>query len=148
MKVEYNSIMEILLGVLGLLTVSFAIAYILAISKMKRMANAFAEVLISRVELEKAYDNYQNIRNLTSNQDEHTQSFIKFLSDSRDWAFEYIESVQIGIKKFMNEIEPQIKNYNKSANEELSLNEFTIKKISKEIEELKKFLPEETLDRR
>lgn len=148
MKVEYNSIMEILLGVLGLLTVSFAIAYTLAISKMKRMANSFAEVLISRVELEKAYENYQNIRNLTSNQDEHTQNFIKFLSDSRDWAFEYIENVQSGIKKFMNEIEPQIKNYNKSASEELSLNEFTIKKISKEIEELKKFLPEETLDRR
>ena len=138
MKVEYNSIMEILLGVLGLLTVSFAIAYTLAISKMKRMANSFAEVLISRVELEKAYEN----------QDEHTQNFIKFLSDSRDWAFEYIENVQSGIKKFMNEIEPQIKNYNKSASEELSLNEFTIKKISKEIEELKKFLPEETLDRR
>ena len=105
MKVEYNSIMEILLGVLGLLTVSFAIAYTLAISKMKRMANSFAEVLISRVELEKAYENYQNIRNLTSNQDEHTQNFIKFLSDSRDWAFEYIENVQRGIKKFMNEKE-------------------------------------------
>lgn len=148
MKVEYNSIMEILLGVLGLLTVSFAIAYTLAISKMKRMANSFAEVLISRVELEKAYDNYENLRNSTINQDAHTQNFIKFLSDSRDWAFEYIENVQSGIKKFMNEIEPQIKNYDKSAKKELSLNEFTIKKISKEIQELKKFLPEETLDRR
>jgi uncharacterized coiled-coil DUF342 family protein len=140
--------MEIILGILGLLTVSFAVAYKMTIFKMKKMSDSFAEVLMSRVELEKAYENYESLRNSTTNQDIHTQNFIKFLSDSRDWAFEYIESVQNGIKKFMNEVEPQIKNYNKFREKAPTLNEFTIKKISKEIEELKKFLPEETLDRR
>lgn len=148
MRVEYNSTMEILLGVFGLMSVSFAIAYIAAVFKMKKMTNVFAEVLMSRSQLQEAYENYNNIKNLKSNEDIHTQNFIKFLSDSRDWAFEYIENVQNAIKKFMIEVEPQIKNYSKFENEEIVLNELTVKKISKEIQELKKFLPEETLDRR
>jgi hypothetical protein len=140
--------MEALLVILTLMTFSFSIAYILAMSKVNKITNSFTEVLMSKVELQKAYENYANIKNLNIDQDIHTQNFIKFLSDSRDWAFEYIESVQDGIKKFMNEVEPQIKNYNQSEEKENFLTQFTIKKLSKEIAELKKFLPEETLDRR
>ena len=33
--------------------------------------------------------------------DVHKESFIKFLSDSRDSAFEYIEEVQAGISSFV-----------------------------------------------
>jgi archaellum component FlaC len=151
MKVEYNRTMEILTVVLGLFAVSFAIAYISLLSKTKEMTKAFFDVLISKKELEEAYNNYASIKNSLNETDIHTKNFIKFLSDSRDWAFEYIENVQNGIKKFMNEVSPQIEYFNKqdsSTNTNLEISEFTLKKISKEIEELKKFLPEENSDRR
>lgn len=33
---------------------------------------------------------------------EETQGFIKFISDSRDWAFTYIEDVQNAIEEYRN----------------------------------------------
>lgn len=143
--------MEILTAVLGILTVSFAIAYISTIFKIKKLTEALTEILLSRAELEEAYKNYSTIRNSVAETDIHTKNFIKFLSDSRDWAFEYIENVQTGIKKFMSEVSPQFEYFNKQEklnDGKLTVPDFTIKKISKEIEELKKFLPEENFDRR
>lgn len=141
--------MDILTIVLGIFTLSFAIAYISSIVRIKRMTEAFAKVLISQAQLEIAYDNYAKAKNSAEGADIHTQNFIKFLSDSRDWAFQYIEDVQGGIKKFMNEVQPQIDYYNKYGiviEGMVPPHDFALKKISKEIDELKKFLPEEVND--
>ena len=92
--------MEILTVVLGIFSVSFAIAYVVSISRIKKMTEAFAQVLINHTQLEAAYENYVNAKNAINDADVHTQNFIKFLSDSRDWAYQYIEDVQGGIKKF------------------------------------------------
>ena len=143
--------MEILTIVLGIFSLSFAIAYAVSISRIKRMTEAFAQVLINHTQLEAAYENYVNARNAVNDADIHTQNFIKFLSDSRDWAYQYIEDVQGGIKKFMNEVEPQLDYYNKYGivvDGMIPPHDFALKKISKEVEELKKFLPEEADDRR
>ena len=143
--------MEILTVVLGIFSVSFAIAYVVSISRIKKMTEAFAQVLINHTQLEAAYENYVNARNAVNDADVHTQNFIKFLSDSRDWAYQYIEDVQGGIKKFMNEVEPQLDYYNKYGivvDGMIPPHDFALKKISKEVEELKKFLPEEADDRR
>lgn len=141
--------MDILTIVLGIFTLSFAIAYISSIVRIKKMTEAFAKVLISQTQLEIAYDNYAKVKNSAGDADIHTQNFIKFLSDSRDWAFQYIEDVQGGIKKFMNEVQPQIDYYNKYGiviEGMVPPHDFALKKISKEIDELKKFLPEEVND--
>ena len=143
--------MEILTVVLGIFSVSFAIAYVVSISRIKKMTEAFAQVLINHTQLEAAYENYVNAKNAINDADVHTQNFIKFLSDSRDWAYQYIEDVQGGIKKFMNEVEPQLDYYNKYGivvDGMIPSHDFALKKISKEVEELKKFLPEEADDRR
>jgi biopolymer transport protein ExbB/TolQ len=143
--------MEILTVVLGIFSVSFAIAYAVSISRIKKMTEAFAQVLINHTQLEAAYENYVNAKNAINDADVHTQNFIKFLSDSRDWAYQYIEDVQGGIKKFMNEVEPQLDYYNKYGivvDGMIPSHDFALKKISKEVEELKKFLPEEADDRR
>jgi biopolymer transport protein ExbB/TolQ len=143
--------MEILTLVLGIFSVSFAIAYAVSISRIKKMTEAFAQVLINHTQLEAAYENYVNAKNAINDADVHTQNFIKFLSDSRDWAYQYIEDVQGGIKKFMNEVEPQLDYYNKYGivvDGMIPSHDFALKKISKEVEELKKFLPEEADDRR
>ena len=143
--------MEILTIILGVFTISFAIAYVSSVSRMKKMTEAFAQVLISQTELEAAYENYIKAKNVSSDLDVHTQSFIKFLSDSRDWAYQYIEDVQGGIKKFMDEVGPQLEYYNNYGvvvEGMLPPHDFALKKITKEVEELKKFLPEESNDRR
>jgi len=113
------------------------------------MTDAFAEVLISRTQLEAAYDRYVDAKNTIKDSDVHTQNFIKFLSESRDWAFKYIEDVQGGLKNFVNEIQPQIDHYNKYGIAVQGMappHDIALKKISKELDELKKFLPEEVND--
>jgi len=151
MKVEYNSSMEILTIVLGIFTISFAIAYAVSVSRIKKMTEAFAQVLISQAQLEAAYENYAKAKSIVDDTDVHTQSFIKFLSDSRDWAFQYIEEVQGGLKKFINEVQPQIEYYDKygaAVEGMVAPHDFALKKISAELKELKKLLPEETPDDR
>lgn len=143
--------MDILSIVLGIFAISFAVAYVTSIIRIKKMTEAFAQVLIAQTQLEKAYENYAAAKNSSSDLDIHTQNFIKFLSDSRDWAYQYIEDVQGGLKKFMDEVQPQIDYYNKYGIVIEGMappHDFALKKISKEVEELKRFLPEESNDRR
>ncbi len=74
----------------------------------------------------------------------HKENFIKFISDSRDWAYQYIEDVQLGINNFISEVEPEV-NYFKEygAVGAMMPNYHSMKKIVEEYEKLKKFLPKE-----
>ena len=74
------------------------------------------------------------------------EDFLKFVSDSRDLAYEYIESVQAGLQKFIDEIEPQIDYYDKygaAIEGMVSPHDFALKKISSVFKQLKKLLPED-----
>jgi hypothetical protein len=73
---------------------------------------------------------------------EQTDGFLKFISESRDLAFSYIEEAQTGISKFVKGIQPEMEYFNKfgSISEGQPLHESMVK-ISKEYEELKKLLP-------
>jgi hypothetical protein len=75
---------------------------------------------------------------------EKTDDFVSFLNQSRDWAFEYIKNVQLGISKFVSDIEPEI-NYFKEYGDIMSMapNYYSMKKIAESYEELKKLLPQE-----
>jgi hypothetical protein len=44
---------------------------------------------------------------------EQTEGFLKFVSESRDWAFQYIERVQIAIKNFQDVFHPIAEQYYK-----------------------------------
>jgi len=70
------------------------------------------------------------------------EDFLKFVSDSRDLAYEYIETVQAGLQKFIDEVGPQIDYYDKygSAVEGMvAPHDFALKKISSEFKELKSY---------
>jgi len=86
-----------------------------------------------------------SISNEVADNDIHKENFIKFLSDSRDWAFEYIESVQSGLTDFNKEVGPLIEYFDKYgdvlSNQRPDYE--SMKKISKAYKELKKLLPEE-----
>lgn len=73
---------------------------------------------------------------------EDSEGFLKFVSDSRDWAFSYIEEVQTTLKKFDDTAGKQIKYFNNfsSITDGQPLHDI-LSEISKEYEDLKKLLP-------
>ena len=77
----------------------------------------------------------------------HKENFIKFLSDSRDWAFSYIESVQKGLTKFVNDVDADVSHFDKYG-EAVSMSRPdypSMKNISKAYKELKTLLPEDKI---
>lgn len=76
--------------------------------------------------------------------DQANEDFLKFISDSRDWAYSYIDEVQASLNKFITDIEPEI-NYFKEYGDLASMapNYYSMKKITGAYEELKKLLPED-----
>ena len=139
--------MEIALVILSVMSVSFLIAYLSVSHKLNVINKGFAQLFV-------AYNTLRDIvegKPTKTEEDIHKENFIKFLSDSRDWAFDYIEDVQKGLSKFIKEVEPQLEYYNQYGvviEGMVPPHDFALKKISKEFEELKKLLPEETDDRR
>ena len=139
--------MEIALVVLSILTISFLISYVSVSKKLNSVSEGFAKLFIAHSALQ---DSISNTPTKTED-DIHKENFIKFLSDSREWAYEYIESVQAGLNKFVQEVEPEIeyyKTYGIVVEGMIAPHDKALKKISKEFEELKKLLPEDTSDRR
>jgi molecular chaperone DnaK (HSP70) len=61
-----------------------------------------------------------------TNQVEQTEGFVRFLSQSRDWAFEYIENVQAALQEF-----------------EEAMNSKDDSRIEKSLNDLKNFLPKD-----
>lgn len=86
----------------------------------------------------------ESLKNSKTKEDDTSGAFLKFVSDSRDWAYQYIEEVQLALDKFINDIEPEIlyfDTYGDLMAAEPNYN--SMKKISGSYKELKKLLPEE-----
>ncbi len=61
------------------------------------------DLLIKNAALEELTNRIKNDAGI-SDDSVHKENFIKFLSDSRDWAFEYIEQSQKTIKEVSEEL--------------------------------------------
>lgn len=87
--------------------------------------------------IDKAKQEIENEKNI-----ENSEGFLKFVSDSRDWAFAYIEEVQNSLKKFDENAGKHIEYFNNfsSITEGQPLHDILIE-ISKEYQDLKKLLP-------
>jgi hypothetical protein len=74
---------------------------------------------------------------------EQTEGFLKFVSDSRDWAFEYIEEVQSALEEFDAKVYP-ILEWSKTYGIVNGDNAHTeaLENISLAYEQLKKVMPE------
>jgi hypothetical protein len=75
---------------------------------------------------------------------EQSEGFLKFISQSREWAFDYIEQVQAALIEFKNKVEPEIK-YSKTYGMSVAENVHSkmIDRIAIAYEDLKKILPED-----
>ena len=75
---------------------------------------------------------------------ENTEGFLRFVSESRDWAFQYIEDVQFGLSDFISKIDPEMEYFNKYGLVGSAYPHYdSMKKISEAYKELKKLLPED-----
>jgi hypothetical protein len=82
-------------------------------------------------------------RNLLKN-DSDSEAFLKFISDSRDWAYQYIEDVQKSLNSFITNIEPEILYFDTYGDlMAAEPNYQAMKKISDSFKDLKKMLPED-----
>jgi len=85
-------------------------------------------------------------RESKTDKEKANEDFLKFVSDSRDWAYQYIEDVQAGLKGFINEVGPQVEYYDQygaAVDGMVAPHDFALKKISLEFKKLKKLLPED-----
>ena len=71
------------------------------------------------------------------------EEFLKFVSDSRDWAFTYIEAVQEGLQKFEEQVGPLMALYDKFGRLVDSVHAPAMDQIFLAYTELAKFLPEQ-----
>lgn len=129
--------MDILTIILAVLSVSFFTAYILAVKKFRALSGQVAQILMF----------YQMMKENESSKDDndiHKENFIKFLSDSREWAFEYIETVQDGLLSFIKEIDPIVNYFDHyGIVSEGSPHYNSMITLSKHFKELKKLLPQD-----
>ena len=88
------------------LSFSFALSYWATFDKLKKSNLLVAELFIKNRALEEVNSQVNNGINM-SDDTLHKENFIKFLSDSRDWAFEYIEKSQQTIKEVSEELKSQ-----------------------------------------
>lgn len=141
--------MRIAVIVLSLFSVSFAMAYFAALKRLEVLSKAFAQLVVLNSTIQEAFEAGLQSPVSKEDQDIHKENFIKFLSDSRDWAFEYIEDVQKQLETFIRDIEPEIMYFDEYGIVGDAYPHYhSMKKISAAYKDLKKLLPEEVDDRR
>jgi alpha-L-fucosidase len=141
--------MRIALIVTSLIAVSFAIAYFSVLKKLEVVSKSFAQMVTLNATMREAFETSLQSPASKEDQDIHKENFIKFLSDSRDWAFEYIEDVQKQLENFVRDIEPEIMYFDEyGVVGDAYPHYHSMKKISSAYKDLKKMLPEEADDRR
>jgi hypothetical protein len=138
---------NIFIIILGTLTVSFAIAYSVTLYRITKINQAFAKLFISHESLQDFIS--KNNVEFKNDSDIHKENFIKFLSDSRDWAFTYIEDVQKALDKFVNDVEPEIIYFEKygAILSEQRPDYISLKRISEAFKELKSVMPVEPVEK-
>lgn len=133
--------MDVSIGILGVMFVIMTTIAVLLSIKVFILRQRVMSLAVSLVKVE---DIFNSTKKEDSDNDVHKENFIKFLSDSRDWAYLYIEDVQKGLSKFVDQIEPEIAYFDEyGIVGEAYPHYHSMKKISQEYKELKKLLPEE-----
>jgi hypothetical protein len=90
---------------------SFAFAYLFSLIKINKINKSFTKLMISHKSLQEFIDS-NNVQFKNEN-DIHKENFIKFLSDSRDWSFSYIEDVQNKINKMIADLRDDVEYFEK-----------------------------------
>jgi hypothetical protein len=127
----------VLIFILSILTSLFLYLYLKQIKNNKAILANTLKLLLHQEQEHQANK---------TDKEKSNEDFLKFVSDSRDWAYQYIEEVQAGLKTFIDEVEPQIDyydHYGAAVDGMVAPHDFALKKISSEFKKLKSLLPED-----
>lgn len=75
------------------------------------------------------------------------ESYVKFISDSRNWAYEYIEMVQNKLNMFASKVEPQLNYFNTYGTAVQGPHTILVKEFSEAYEELKTVMPQDNKEK-
>ena len=136
---------DIIIIVLATLSVCFAISYTLLFIKVVKLKKSLSKLFIEKTLLQEYIDSTKSIIDQKNLEDSvHKENFIKFLSDSRDWAYNYIEDVQKGLSKFVSNVDADISYFDEYGVIGSAYPHYdSMKKISTAYKELKTLLPED-----
>jgi hypothetical protein len=126
-------------------TICFVMAYVVTLKKLIISQKLAGRLYVDNFTLEEYIKTVKNLKEDKTDQQIHQENFLKFISDSRDWAFEYIEKVQDGLSEFIDSVDSDIKYFDKYG-EVLSVNRpdyDAMKRISIAYKNLSSLLPEE-----
>lgn len=129
------------LTLVSVASVIILITIIALLRKFYRMRSLMIKAHVENFILKDKIDELlteQNARDL-----EKTDGFLKFVSDSREWAFNYIEDVQDKLVKFNNDFDSILDYYSVYGPDIAGLHIDLAKDISKAYAELKATLPKE-----
>lgn len=89
---------------------SISIAYLTLSYNFTKVRKQYEKLFIDMLVLEK-YVNEIEDSQIKGDDNVHKENFVKFLSDSRDWAYQYIEEVQSGLLKFVSDVDAHISHF-------------------------------------
>jgi len=126
---------SILVGVFVFLTLLFLSLYLFQIKKNRIILANTLNLLLMQQSISDGNK---------TDKEESNEAFLKFVSDSRDWAYQYIDDVQSSLTKFVTDIEPEIAYFDEYGVVGTAYPHYhSMKKISTAYKELKKLLPDE-----
>lgn len=123
-----------LLLTLSFSTLLFLLLYMLQIKKNRAILASTLSLLVMQ--------NSISTQSKTDKQ-QADEAFLKFVSDSRDWAYEYIENVQASLTKFVSDAGPAIDYWDEYGSAMSTPLDQGMGKISKAYKELIALLPED-----
>jgi hypothetical protein len=139
---------DIFIIVFATLSVCFALSYMLVLKQSIKLKRDISKLFIENTLLQEYVDLTKSTKTKQdSDESIHKENFIKFLSDSRDWAFSYIESVQKGLTKFVSDVDADVSHFDEYGDAlSMSRPDYpSMKNISKAYKELKTLLPEDEI---
>jgi hypothetical protein len=128
-----------------IMLLSFSFICLFLIYQINKLKKDYKKIKSKNILFEKYFNDLEE-KKFTNKENIHQENFIKFLSESRDWAYEYIEDVQNGLESFVNAVDLDIKHFD-TYGDTLSMvrpDYLAMKNISTAYKKLQQFLPEKT----
>lgn len=133
---------SVVVGVLVTIIIYLVYRFFRTRTLFKALSELYMQEMADRMLLQKKVEElYQDIENVKL---EQTDGFLKFVSESRDWAFQYIEEVQSALSEFDKDVAPTIEwanTFGQVLGETAHTN--ALKRISEAYDKLKEVLPKE-----
>lgn len=128
----------------GLFTILFFILVYNNVQLRIKLSNTTVELLKAHLDKAIIAESLSKLKENEKHTESSSEAFLKFVSDSRDWAYQYIDDVQLSLNKFITDIEPEIAYFDEYGVVGSAYPHYhSMKKISQSYKELKKLLPED-----